>query len=378
MRNLVKFSKSVQDNSKLFLIALLLININVVKSQPASSESGWQLTGYSFKDGTSQNETVLAGTSSKMKNVVSYKGDKGSIEITQNRFDVNSGKLLAGVTYSVNWTDPPAILVPGEKSFLDYEINTISSLTWKAPQQSINLNQGLYGIYFVTPDGTKYFTKDFKSRLTTEKPIEKGSKGTKRIIQMNFGNGFSATYTYEWKESITIDKPETIENKDVTGWHFTNYSFKDGTLQNETVLAGTSSKMKNAVSYKGDKGSIEITQNRFDVNSGKLLAGVTYMINWTDPPATLIPGEKCFMEYEVKTISSLTWKAPQQSIKLNQGLYGIYFVTPDGMKYFTKDFKSGLTTEKAIEKGSKGMKKNIQVNFGNGFSATYNYEWKEF
>lgn len=200
MQNLLKLSKSAFHNSKLILITLLLININVVKSQPASNQSGWQLTGYSFKDGTLQNETVLAGTASKMKNVISYKGDKGSIEITQNRFDVTSGKLLAGVTYAVNWTDPPTILIPGEKSFLEYEVRTISSLTWKVPQQSMHLNQGLNGIYFVTPDGMKYFTKDFKARLTTEKAIEKGSKGTKRIIQINFGNGFSATYNYEWKE----------------------------------------------------------------------------------------------------------------------------------------------------------------------------------
>ncbi|MDZ7615199.1 MAG: hypothetical protein U5K51_17000 [Flavobacteriaceae bacterium] len=54
-----------------------------------------------------QKESVLMGTSSKMKDVVSFKGDKGNIEITRiTGNDLASGKLLAGVTYQVTWTDP--------------------------------------------------------------------------------------------------------------------------------------------------------------------------------------------------------------------------------------------------------------------------------
>jgi len=196
-----KFTKSFLLKTKEMLTFLLVILcISTGFAQTASSVSGWHLTGYSFKDGTLQKESVLAGTTSKMNDVISYKGDKGNIEITQNRYDVKTGKLLAGVTYRVLWTDPPPVLNPDEKSYIDFELTTVSSVTWKAGQQSMHLNQGLNGNYFITPDGTKYIAKDIKTRLTTEKVIDKGTKGAKRVIQMNFGNGFSASYSYEWRD----------------------------------------------------------------------------------------------------------------------------------------------------------------------------------
>jgi len=188
------------DNKKMLTFLLVVLCISTGFAQTASSVSGWHLTDYSFKDGTLQKESVLAGTTSRMNDVISYKGDRGNIEITQNRYDVKTGKLLAGVTYRVLWTDPPTVLNPGEKSSLDFELSTISSVSWKAPQQSMHLNQGLNGVYFITSDGTNYITKDIKTRLTTEKVIDKGTKGAKRVIQMNFGNGFSVTYTYEWRD----------------------------------------------------------------------------------------------------------------------------------------------------------------------------------
>ncbi|MDZ7615200.1 MAG: hypothetical protein U5K51_17005 [Flavobacteriaceae bacterium] len=58
----------------------------------------------------------------------------------------------------------------------------------------MHVNQGLNGVYFVTPDGTKYITKDINSTLSSEKVIDKGTKERKECVQMNFGNGFSATY----------------------------------------------------------------------------------------------------------------------------------------------------------------------------------------
>jgi hypothetical protein len=168
-------------------------------AQTVSNQAGWYLSNYTFKDGSLNKETSLMGTSSKMKDVISYKGGKGTLEITYNRYSVPDGKKLAGVTYKVGWTDPPLVLIPGEKIIVDFELKTISSLSWKAPQQSFNINQG-WGMYFVTPDGTKFLTKDIKETLTTEKVIEKGTAGAKRMIQMVFGNGFIATYNYEWKE----------------------------------------------------------------------------------------------------------------------------------------------------------------------------------
>lgn len=199
---LEKSTKSFLLNTKKEMLTFLLIIlcISTGLAQTTSNVSGWQLIDYSFKDGTMQKESVLAGTTSKLNDVISYKGNKGNIEITQNRYDVKTGKLLAGVTYRVLWTDPPTVLNPDEKCSLDFELNTISSVSWKAPQQSMHLNQGLNGVYFITPEGTKYITKDLKTTLTTEKVIEKGTKGAKRVIQMNFGNGFSAKYNYEWRD----------------------------------------------------------------------------------------------------------------------------------------------------------------------------------
>jgi hypothetical protein len=78
-------------------------------------------------------------------------------------------------------------------------VKTVSSLVWKIPQQTVHINQGASGVYFVTPDGTKYLTKDIRATLTTEKVIEKGTPGAKRVLQLNFGNGFAASYSYEWR-----------------------------------------------------------------------------------------------------------------------------------------------------------------------------------
>ena len=194
------------------------------------------------------------------------------------------------------------------------------------------------------------------------------------MIQINFGNGFHAIYNYEWREGNTIEKP--VQTATANGWQLINYSFKDGSVKKNSVLMGTTSGLYDTISYKGDKGNIVITQNRYDVKTGKLLAGVSYKVIWSDPPAVLQPEEKTSIDFESKTISSLSWKAPQRSVYVNQGLYGIYYITPGGEKYINKDISARLTTEKSIQKGTKGAKRLIQINFGNGFSATYTYEWR--
>ncbi|MDP3359126.1 MAG: hypothetical protein Q8S41_07230, partial [Lutibacter sp.] len=92
------FSKSFVRTAK-FLLAFLLsiICTDLVFSQTSSSESGWYLTNYTFKDGSLSKGTVLMGTTSTMKDVISFKGDKGKIEISHNNYDDKTGKLLAGV-----------------------------------------------------------------------------------------------------------------------------------------------------------------------------------------------------------------------------------------------------------------------------------------
>ena len=47
--------------------------------------------------------------------------------------------------------------------------------------------------------------------------IDKGTKGAKRVLQINFGNGFSATYNYEWREGTSTEKQIFNEEKLATG-----------------------------------------------------------------------------------------------------------------------------------------------------------------
>lgn len=53
----------------------------------------------------------------------------------------------------------PVVLKPDIKTSVNYELKTTSSLSWKAPQQSIHVDQGLYGIYYITTGGIKYIKK---------------------------------------------------------------------------------------------------------------------------------------------------------------------------------------------------------------------------
>ncbi len=359
-----------------FLIGILFM-LNPIHSQEPTATSGWQFTSYTFKNGSLKRYTSLMGTNSKMYDTISYKGVKGNMTITQSRYDDKTGKLLAGVTYQVVWTDPETVLTANEKSSINYSLTTISSKTWTPPQNSIHFNQGIYGVYFITTDGKKYFNKDINTSLTTEKVIAVGTKGAKKFVQVNLGNGFVFTYNYEWKENISnIPIKVSVVNEGEPAWHFTSYTFKDGSLKRYTNLMGTNSKMYDTISYKGIKGNMTIIQSRYDDKTGKLLAGVTYQVVWTDPETVLTANEKSSINYSLSTISSKTWTPPQNSIRFNQGIYGVYFITPDGNKYFKKDINTSLSTEKVIAVGTKGAKKFIQVNLGNGYMFTYNYEWR--
>ena len=151
----------IQPVSKLISFLFFMLPVAAAAQQ---GTAGWYLTDYVFKDGSLQKESLLMGTSSKLKDVISYTGAKGKIEITHKRFDVASGKLLHGVTYEVSWTDPSSLLEPGKNYTLDYELKTKVSNPWKAPQQSVYFNQGLNGVYFTTADGVKYITKDLKAK----------------------------------------------------------------------------------------------------------------------------------------------------------------------------------------------------------------------
>jgi len=358
------------NKSKLLFLMVFLFT-NLLISESFANGQGWYLTNYSFKDGTGKSSTVLAGTTSKMNDITSFTGERGNVEITKNRFDEKTGTLLAGVTYKVRWSDLPEYLNSGEKVSLNYELVTVKSLKWKPVQQSVYLNQGS-GVYFSNPTGLKYITSDMNTVLTSEKEIISGNKGATRTITVTLGQGFSAIYTYEWR-----DGQQTVATvSKAAGWYLSNYAFKDGSTKSSTVLAGTTSKMNDITSFTGDRGNVEITKSRFDEKTGTLLAGVTYRVKWSDLPEYINPGENVSLNYELITVKSLKWKPVQQSVYLNQGA-GVYFSNSSGLKYITSDVNTILTSEKVIAPGSKGATKTITVTLGQGFSAIYTYEWRE-
>ncbi len=75
----------------------------------------------------------------------------------------------------------------------------MKSVKWKPVQQSVYLNQGS-GVYFSNSSGLKYITSDINTILTSEKAIATGTKGATKTITVTLGQGFSAIYTFEWRE----------------------------------------------------------------------------------------------------------------------------------------------------------------------------------
>lgn len=368
---------------KTLLIFLALI---FIFSFSQAQSGGWKQTGYSFTDATKTTENVLAGTSDYMKDVVQFKGGKGDMEISYNRYDKSSGALLAGVTYNVKWNDPQTKLFPGEKIKMHYTLKTISSKTWTPGQQMVKFSQGVYGINLANTAGEVYFKKDFNSDLISQKSVEKGYKaGDKKTLTVNLGTGFAAIYAYEWDPALIpsqikeVTSTVTVPSGNQTGWYFTGYEFVDGSRTIERVLAGTSDYMIEVTSFKGQKGNMDISFSRKDKSSGKLLVGVTYSVKWTDPQTILLPGNKIKMHYTLKTITATSMTPDQQMAKFSQGIYGINLANTAGEVYFKKDFDSDIISQKAIEKGAKaGEKKTLTVILGTGFKAIYNYEWKVF
>lgn len=368
----------------IFILSAMLFAFTYVFAQQIGANGGWRQTGYTFVDGSSNIERVLAGTSSKMNDVTKFKGAKGAIKIAYNRFDQKTGALLAGVTYEIKWTDPPATLFPGEKIKMHYQLRTVTSKSWTPNPQSVSFNQGISGLFLLNPAGENYFKKDFNNEIISNKAVEKGNRNNEeKAITANFGSGFKAIYSYVWDENLSqtqapISKEVAEIKENTTGWHLTDYSFIDGTSNIERVLAGTSSKMNDITKFIGNKGSIEISYNRYDQKTGKLLAGVNYAVKWSDPPTVLIAGEPIRINYQLKTITSKSWTPNPQSVSFNQGISGLFLFNRAGENYFKKDFNEEIVS-KPVNKGyKKDETKAITVNLGSGFKAVYTYQWREF
>lgn len=364
---------------KFLTFSILLLSVNFIFAQGA-----WKLVGYKLIDGTSSSEKPLAGTADYMVDAIKFTGGKGSIVITSKRNDKSTGKLIAEVTYKVTWTDPQSIIYPGDIIRMDYSRQTITSTSWKPEQQSAKFEQGLYGIYLANTAGEIYFNKDFSSQISSQKAIEKGykDKEIKKLV-VNMGSGFKAEYSYEWNPTMTkaniVETPtNTTFSGNQPGWYFVKYEFIDGTNTSEKPLAGTSDYMIDVVKFSGGKGNIEIVKKRNDKSSGKLLAGVTYNVNWTDPQTYIAAGEKIKLNYTLKTISTTaSWKPDQQMAKFSQGIYGINLANSAGEIYFNKDFSSEIVSQKPLEKGAKDKEqKTLTIFLGGSFQAVYYYEWR--
>lgn len=178
----------------------VLITRDGTTTSVQSKTQVWKLKEVKYTDGTGYSESVLAGTTSYMYDKIGYSGSQNNLIISHYRYDKKTNALLAGRKYQVIWTDPPTYLNVGEKVSVNYEaINMDSVGTWKMTQNSIYLNQG-WGVYFISSNGTKYITTDIKDTFTSEKVIDKGTKGSTRTIQMVHGDGFKTEYVYEWVE----------------------------------------------------------------------------------------------------------------------------------------------------------------------------------
>lgn len=172
--------------------------------------------------------------------------------------------------------------------------------------------------------------------------------------------------TTEFAEGSQASLPSNTNQG--TGWYLVNYELVDGT--------GTYGADKS--SFTGNKNDMTMTHNRYDTK-GTLVAGSTHKTRWVDPPSFLRTGETVSIQYETIQLNSKVWKMgslAQQSINMNQGA-GVGFVASDGTRYITKDFNGILTSQKAVEKGTKDGKRVIQLILGRNYKANYTYKWRE-
>jgi hypothetical protein len=57
------------------------------------------------------------------------------------------------------------------------------------------------GVFLFNARGENYFKTDFDSALISSKAVVKGSRNNEvKTLTANFGAGFKAIYTYEWRE----------------------------------------------------------------------------------------------------------------------------------------------------------------------------------
>lgn len=374
---------------KIMLLIVLSIFSFTIQAQTTSTKGGWKQTAYEFVDGTKTVDRVLAGTSDYMEDITKYEGSKGDIIIHFNRYDKSSGKLLAGVDYNVQWTNPESEIFPGDFIRIKYTLKTISSMTWTPDQQFIYFNQGYNGIYMTNDLGEKYLKKDFSGVLSGKIAVDKGVKaGQERTITMNMGAGFKAIYTYVWdpelvKTRVQEDiKEENSLAEGKTGWYFTRWEYivsvSDGSKSGHFNNGDPYSEVNSA---KGDKNNFTTTVTRLDKKGNTIASGKAVTI-WTDPPKYFSDTELPSIEVD-RTVES-SWGINQFSISFDLkdtnpggGSFGkINFATPDA-KTFVQEFKGTMKAPKIIKGNKHGDEKAIIFHF-NGYGFKYYYEWRVY
>lgn len=178
----------------------VLITKGASTQTPSTGQgAGWYFVDYVFTDGSGK---YPQGSTSY--DVTSFTGEKGNMQMSHIRYDVKTGKVLAGSTHQTIWSDPATYLKVGEKYTLSYETKQITSTaSWNMgsiTQQSISMDLAPYTAYFTMADGTKYIVKDMNAVLTMDREVTKGTKGQKKMITMNVGRNYKYIYNYEWRD----------------------------------------------------------------------------------------------------------------------------------------------------------------------------------
>lgn len=180
-------------------------------------------------------------------------------------------------------------------------------------------------------------------KLDEKTVIPVGDDGTP-VLPISYGTtylpvGYLLGLGIDYEDSskkvvITRDGKISANPDKAAGWYFINYTTDNYEGKTEKLpLMGTTSYMYDVSESSGGKNDLQMTHNRYDDKSGDLLAGITYRVIWTDPPSYLAVGDKPFIDYEIRTLSSKVWKLAQNSINFDQAST-VYFSAPDGTNYF--------------------------------------------
>ena len=189
----------------------------------------------------------------------------------------------------------------------------------------------------------------------------------------------------------TTAKPTATTNPASTtkpGWYFTRWEYIMSSVDvslvggRENRVMGTSSGyIIDFCEGTGDKNNFTVSVRR-TYDDGSPVASGSSVTTWTDPPEFIAEGQK--PSFNVKRVTESSWginkfytTIDMENINPGGGTAGgIGFVTPDGESSLV-NYEGTYESAKGMPKGSKGSKKAIIVNIGNGYGFKYYYEWRQ-